>query len=261
MSKQQAFVILTRIGFVARGLLYLAIGALVLFLGRAEGADGALKFIGDGFGHWILVVIGIGFAAYGLWRITDTILGTEHPGGDAGAIRKRIGAGVSGIVHLALAYQTAKIMIGAARASEGTDAQAEMVLQLPGGQALLFAFAVGVAIAGLFQLNKGASCSFLCQLVPEARESAVKWLGRIGYFARGIVFLIVAYYVFDAALNAQAWKAGGTEQVFAWLSRPLSLGLAAGLILFGLYGLVEAWFRRIHAPDIDRLAAKAAARF
>ena len=97
-------------------------------------------------------------------------------------------------------------------------------------------------------------------LVPEARRSAVKWLGRLGYFARGIVFLVAAYFLMTAAIDQESWKAGGTEQLFAWLSRPLSLGVAAGLFLFGLYGLVEAWYRNIHTPDIDGLAAEAKSR-
>ena len=60
MSKEQALEILTRVGFVARGILYLAIGALVLFVGRAEGADGALKFLSAGIGRWLLFAMAAG---------------------------------------------------------------------------------------------------------------------------------------------------------------------------------------------------------
>lgn len=257
MTKGQWFVILTRVGFVARGLVYLAIGVLVIFLGRAEGTDGALRFLSDGVGRWILFVIAVGFAAYSLWRLIDAGFGTEHPGDGRRALRKRVGSAISGIIHLVLAWQTGKLAIGMARASDNPDQTAATVLQLPGGQMLLIGAAVAIAIAGVIQLVRGTSCSFLEHLVPEARRDPVKWLGRLGYAARGVVFLIVGYHLFTAGLDGASWKAGGTEQVFSWLSRPTSLVLAAGLFLFGVYGLVEAWYRHIHTPDFEGLAARA----
>lgn len=257
MTKEQGFEILTRIGFVARGLLYLAIGVLVVFLGRAEGAEGALKFLGDGFGRWILIVAGIGFGAYGLWRLTDAAFGTEHPGNGRRAAAKRVGAGFSGVVHLFLAYQTAKLAIGVAQTSSNPDQSAQTVLSLPAGGLLLGAIGIGIGIAGIVQFVKATSCSFLEKLVPEAREGTVKLLGRLGYFARGAVFLVTAYFVLRAALGGDSSEAGGTEQVFAWLSRPVAIGLASGLILFGVYALIEAWYRRIHSPNFDAIARSA----
>lgn len=260
MSKEAVFAILTRVGFVARGLLYIAIAVLVIFLGRAASAESALAFIGDGIGQWMLVVIAVGFAAYGLWRLADAAFGTEHPGDGSKVMVKRLGAGASGLVHVFLAYKTVDIADGTSAGAGGADGQAQMVLDLPGGQLLLGAIALGLAVAAMVQFGRASKCSFLGDLVPEARRSAVKWLGRIGYLARGIVFLVAAYFLLTAAIDHESWKAGGTEQLFAWLSRPLSLALAGGLFLFGLYGLVEAWYRRIHAPDIDRVAAEARSR-
>jgi hypothetical protein len=260
VTKEHLFEVLTRVGFAARGLLYLAISALVIILGEAAGAEGALRLLSDGLGRWILIVVAVGFAAYGLWRLADTAFGTEHPGDGRRAMGQRVGAGLSGAVHLFLAYQTMKLAAGAARASSNPDQTAQAVLSLPAGWLLLGAAGVGVAIAGFVELNRALSCSFLRDLVPEARESSVKWLGRLGYLARGAVFLVVAYFLCDAALAGASSKAGGTEQVFSWLSRPVALGLAAGLGLFGVYALTEAWYRRIHAPDLDALAERARQR-
>lgn len=260
MTKEDGFAILTRVGFVARGLLYIAIATLVIALGRAEGADGALQFLGAGLGRWTLYVAAAGFAGYGLWRMADAVYGTEHPGDGRKAAFKRLGAAISGIVHLLLAWKTVELAGGAGRASENADGQAEMVLGLPGGALLLAAVGAGFAIAGVMQFRQAAGCGFLDHLVPQARENAVKWLGRIGYAARGIVFLVIAYFLVTAALDDSSSKAGGMEQLFESLSRPLSVGLAAGLFLFGLYALVEAWYRRIRTPDIDMVAADARAR-
>lgn len=260
MTKEYAFIVLTRIGFLARGVMYIAIAVLVIFVGNAQGAEGALQFLGEGLGRWALVAAAAGFAAYGLWRVADTLFGIEHPGDGRKALAKRLGALGSGLVHLFLAYQTAKLAIGAARASGGPDQQAQMVHSLPAGQLLLVAIGIGIAIAAIVQFVKATSCSFLQYLVPEAREGYVKWLGRLGYFTRGAIFLVVAYFAVDAAMDHESWKAGSTEQVFSWFSRPIAVALASGLFLFGVYALIEAWYRNIQSPDFDGVARRAAQR-
>jgi hypothetical protein len=78
----------------------------------------------------------------------------------------------------------------------------------------------------------------------------VEWLGRIGYAARGVIFLAVAYLIARAAADEQSTEAGGMEQALDLLTGPLLYAVAAGLMLFGLFSIIEARFRRIHdAPD------------
>ena len=47
----------------------------------------------------------------------------------------------------------------------------------------------------------------------------------------------------------------GMQDALKWLSSPVNLIVAAGLALFGCFSLVEARFREIHAPPVDRMAA------
>lgn len=247
----------TRIGFAARGLLYIMLGLLVLNSGRIEGPDGVLRYLGSGFGKWLLVLMIVGFVGYGLWRLGDAFFGTEHPGGDKRSLAERVGAGASALIHLFLAWYTVKLVTEAGRASDGASAseQAAMVLELPGGQLLLGAIAIGLAIAGAMQLVKSIKCSFLADLDLRAQDEWVKWLGRAGYGARGVVFLLAAWFLIDAAVSGEAEDAAGIEQILAWLESPMNLIVAAGLFLFGLYSLVEARYRRIHLPDVDRMMA------
>ena len=162
---------------------------------------------------------------------------------------------MSALIHLFLAWYAFKLVTEAGRSSSANvSEQAEMVLDLPGGQLLLGAIAIGLAIAGAMQLVKAAKCTFLAELDLRAQDEWVKWLGRAGFAARGIVFLLAAWFLIDAALSGEAEEAAGIEQILAWLQSPMNLIVAAGLFLFGLYSLVEARYRRIHLPDIDRLA-------
>lgn len=258
MRNRNYLALCTRVGFAARGLLYIVLGLLVLNSGRIEGPDGVLRYLGSGFGKWLLVLMIVGFVGYGLWRLGDALFGTEHPGGDKKSLAERVGAGASALIHLFLAWQAVKLMTEAGRASGGSSAseQAEMILDLPAGQLLLGAIALGLGIAGAMQLVKAVKCTFLADLDLRAQDDWVKWLGRAGYGARGIVFLLAAWFLLDAALSGQSQDAAGIEQILAWLASPMNLVVAAGLFLFGVYSLVEARYRRIHLPDIDRLAAE-----
>lgn len=260
MHKEDYLALFTRIGFAARGLLYITLGLLVIASGRTASTEGILGYLGGGVGKWLLVIMTAGFLAYGLWRLSDALFGTEHPGHDKKALAHRIGAGASALIHLFLAWQALRLVIEAGQASAsggGASEQAETVLQLPGGQLLLAAIAAGLAVAGVMQLVKAMKCSFLGDLDLRAQDDWVKWLGRIGYAARGLVFLLGGWFLIDAALSGNPREAAGIEQILAALSGPLALVLAAGLFLFGLYSLVEARYRKIRLPDVDHLAAEA----
>lgn len=92
------------------------------------------------------------------------------------------------------------------------------------------------------------------------RETRVKWLGRSGYAARGVVFLIAGLFAGKAALADRSSGVAGIGQALDWLASPIDLIVAGGLMLFGVYGLVESRYRRIRTPDPVQLASRAAAQ-
>jgi len=113
-----------------------------------------------------------------------------------------------------------------------------------------------LAGAGLVQLWKAGSCSFLDHLDEVARHPLAKWLGRIGYAARGVIFLTVGWLLAKAALDHSAAGAGGLEQALDALRGPLEIPVAAGLALFGAYSLIEARYRTIHRPPTAHVRRK-----
>jgi hypothetical protein len=106
------------------------------------------------------------------------------------------------------------------------------------------------------QLWKAASCSFLHHLDGAADKPFAKWLGRIGYAARGVIFLTVGWLLTRAALDQSPTEAGGLEQALDALRGPLQFPVAAGLALFGGYSLVEARYRSIHKPPTEHIKRK-----
>ena len=139
--------LLTRLGFAARGLLYIVIGFLIIGAGRSEDAGGALQYIGDGAGRPLLYVTVAGLVAYGIWRLSDAAFNIERHGDDGKVMLERLGAATSGLVHLVLAWQAVRLIQGLAAESGGSQASAQAALELPGGAVLLVI--VGLIVIGL----------------------------------------------------------------------------------------------------------------
>lgn len=251
---------LTRLGFAARGLLYLVIAYLIIRTGRTEDVSGALSYLGEGGGRLLLIVMAAGLIGYGLWRLSDAAFNVERHDNDKKGMAHRAGAAGSGLVHLFLAWQAISILRGAAEASSGDGAQegAQTALSLPGGTLmLLIAGLILIVVAG-FQLVKAAKASFCDNLDPSvAHEPWVEWAGRLGYAARGIVFLISGFFLIRAGAEAQASEAGGMEQALSWLTSPWDLIVAIGLAAFGIFSLIEARYRVLHNPSAGAMGQKA----
>lgn len=253
---------LTRIGFAARGLLYLVIGFLVLTTGRTEDPAGALSYLGQGGGRILLIIMTAGFIAYGLWRLADAAFDIERHGSDGKGMGERLGAGLSGVVHLFLAWQGVRLIQGTAAASgNSTQDSAQTALQLPGGAMLLMAAGLLLLAVGVFQLVKAARGKFLKHLESGvAHQPWAIWTGRLGYAARGLVFLITGFFLLRAGLDEQASEAGGMAEALSWLTSPWDVIVAIGLFAFGLFSLVEARYRILHDVPVGRLGARLGAQ-
>ena len=253
IAGESRFLQLCRVGFVGRGLLYILIGLLVLGTGRTEDLTGALQYLDQGLGRLLLMAIVAGMAAYGLWRLADAAVGMEHPGSGNKALGKRAVAGFIGLIYLYLAYKALRILLAGDPGETSTQQQADTLLDLPGGGIVLAGAAIVLLLAGLAQLRKAAECTFLNRLDSRASSPPVKWLGRAGYAARGIIFLLVGFLIGQAALDGRSSEAGGMEQALDLLSGPTLYAVAAGLILFGLFSIIEGLFRNIKEPPMDEV--------
>jgi hypothetical protein len=255
------FLLLTRIGFAARGLLYLIVGYLALQLGRAEDASGALDYVAHKAGGLVLAALALGFVAYGLWRLTDSLFDTQHKGRDAKGLIGRLAGAVSGFIHLGFAFTAAKLALGGGSgggSSEKAESGAAAAMSLPGGDLLLYAAAAILAVAGAAQLGIAVTRRFCKHLAPEARN---RWwviaAGLGGHAARGIIFLAAAWLVFNATRHHQAEEAGALADALLSLPGSLRAAVAAGLCLFGAYSLIEARYRIIPDPQVKRRVADA----
>lgn len=249
-----------RLGFASRGLVYLLVGWFALDAARQGSApkdnQQAMGSLADQpLGHALLGLVAVGLAGYALWRASEAIIDPDRRGTHAKALIERIGFGWSALVHLGLAFYAARLALDQASGNPSSDASARSwsgwLLDQPAGQWLVAAVGL-VLIAGAgAQAWKAWQNRFAEDLsgdVPLPRYACMA--GQIGYAARALVFLVIGWFFLTAAWHARASDAGGTGQALRTLREqpygPWLLSLvAAGLILFGIFSLVEARFRRI----------------
>jgi Domain of Unknown Function (DUF1206) len=250
---------LARAGLTARGVLYILIGlvAILVALGQtSQEADqqGALQLLaGQPYGLVSLWLLGIGFAGYALWRLSEAAFGVTGEGNGAGPRLKSL---VRALIYAFFAYLTFKIIAGTGTGSQ-TKKQQDLtatVMHHPGGQWLVGIVGLAIVIAGLVLVFEGIRRKFLkylqlSQMSPRTRR-IVEWLGMIGTAARGAVFALAGVLVIEAAVTYKPAKAGGIDKALLTLrNQPfgefLLIIAALGLIIFGIYGLCEARWRRV----------------
>jgi hypothetical protein len=257
---------LARLGYAAKGVVYLIIGWLALRAAVGAGGEttdsgGALQTIlRQPYGWVLLGAVALGLAGYAVWRFVQAGMDPEGTGGDAKGIATRVAFAISGALHAALALEAARMAFGFGGAGKGGDAGPQdwtaAVLQQPFGRWLVVAVGLGIAAFGLAELVRAYRADLpkrldLSHLSSAARVWVVRF-GRMGMAARGIVFGLIGGLLVRAALNHDASQArglgGALESLHAQPHGRWLLGLvAAGFIAYGLFELVQARYRQIVA--------------
>ncbi len=242
---------MTRLGFAARGVLYCLIGYLSIRLGRTEDAAGAMEFLESGAGRLLLYALAVGLLGYGVWRISEAFLDTEGHGSDAKGYAVRAGGVASGLFHLGLFYAACSLIAGAETMNDSAVTGARTALEFPGGATALTIIAVLLMLTGAYQAVKAIKLGFLRYLDPQAaRMRWVHWVGRLGYLARGAVFLLMGVFLWTAGIEARAAEAGSMDKALDALPPTAQLVVAAGLFAFGIFSFVEARYRRITDQNV-----------
>jgi hypothetical protein len=254
---------IARFGYATKGAVYIVVGGLATMAASGMGGEttdlrGALQAIEDQpFGKFALATVAFGLIGYVVWRLLQAIADPDAKGTRLKGILIRIGYAGSGLVYAGLAFTAAKILIDVGEPDSSSKQQQHWIARLmsvPYGRWLVCLAGGSVVGFGLYQIYKGLSAKFRKRLklgqMSFTKKAWATLSGRIGYTARGVVFCIVGGFVVQAALQYDPSKAKGLEGVLDTLAQSrygywLMGFVAAGLIAYGLYMLVEARYRRI----------------
>ena len=253
-------VVMARLGYVAKGVVYATIGVLALLEdfglgGKTASPDGAMQSIGSRpLGGFLLVLLAAGLAGYALWKVVQGVMDPDDRGSGAHGIVRRVAYVGSGAIHGLLSYTAAQSVFGAEDSSEDAMAASAMAYQPPVGRVLVALVAVAVIGVGLYQLYAAYRATFRDELaLGRMGEAGEKWtvlLGRVGTAARAVAigtagaFLILAAYQSDP--QETRGLGGALETVQHQPLGSYMLGaIAAGLVLYGLFMFLVARYRYI----------------
>jgi len=255
---------LARLGYAAKGVVYLIIGGLAAKLAIGQGGAttdqrGALQTIYEQpFGKFLLAVVAIGLLGFALWSFIQAIYDTEGKGRDAKGIIARIGYAAVGVAYAALAFGAYQLVAGTGNVGQSSTTSTQdwttTLLKLPAGVALVVIVGLVVLGVALYLFAKAYTAKFQRRLnlagVSAQLRKFVIFLGRFGYAALGVVFTIVGFFLIVAAIQYNPQKAKGLDTALRELLRlpfgPLLLGIVAlGLIAYGVYSFAEARYRRV----------------
>jgi Domain of Unknown Function (DUF1206) len=249
---------LARAGLTARGVIYLLVGwvALLVALGHSSheaDQQGALQLLaGQRYGLVSLWLLGLGFAAYALWRLRDAAVGV---GGEPGSTGARLAALGGAVIYAGLAYATFTVISGARHSQSGQEQDiTATAMRHAYGRWLVGIVGLVILIIGLVLVSQGLRRRFVRYLrtsqMSHRTRRVVELLGVIGTVARGLIFGLVGVLVIYAAVTHKASESGGLDKALLTLrNQPfgefLMLLAAVGLAIFGIYGLCEARWRRV----------------
>lgn len=252
---------MARAGYSAKGAVYAVVGVLAvqaaLGLGGATtGAKGAIHHIGRSpFGQVLLLLLALGLGCYAMWRILAACLDAEGRGSSMKAIAVRAGIFISGIIHAGLAIAAVAAFQGGKGSSDNAEGWTARLLRAPFGPWLVLGIAAGVGVAGLTQWVRAAKGTYRNKFDLEGAAASQRgWIERVaqlGLAARGLVFLIIGYFLARAGWQSDASEARGFGDALDTLaSQPQGtwlLGIAAlGLFCYGIYCVVVAIYGRFN---------------
>ncbi|WP_165871435.1 DUF1206 domain-containing protein [Flaviaesturariibacter flavus] len=247
---------LARAGLLAKGCTYCLFGVLVFMSafhigGRsARSADrsGIFILLDDAPGGlWLVGALALGLACYACWRLIEAVRPPVAASGGTKGAARRARYAISGIGYGSLSWLAARYALTHHRS--GGDKQqdaAQQLLQQPAGQWLAGAAALVLLGVGIYQIWYGWSEHYRKHVPGATLQKA----GKVGYTARGIVWILLGWLFGRAALHANASEAGDTSRAFQFIAAGtwgpwLLATLGIGLLCYGVYNFIRAKHDRI----------------
>lgn len=248
---------IAQIGLSAKGVVYIIIGALAFMaafeLGRQNADEatrsGAFEWLQATGGKLLLGLIAAGLICYVFWRFYQTF--SKHH--DA-KLPKRFTYFFSALAYGSVAFSALKMVFKDENSNGDQNQQlASDLMSRPLGEWLVIAAALVFAGIGIYQLYYAWSKKYKDHLQKMNLENDISKvllrMGKIGYAARGFVWLLVAFLFTRAALHHNASEAGDTGKAFqfiegGYMGSYILGAIGLGLIAYGIFSITRARYER-----------------
>jgi hypothetical protein len=238
---------LARVGFVALAIVYLMIAwlAIQLAFGDRSGnpsSTGALRELAQQpLGEILVWAVSLGLFLLAIWQALEVVTGDD--------LKDRVIAAGKAVIYLVLGISGVRVALGSGSSGKQEETWTAKVMNLPAGQLVVGAVALGIIGFGLYEVYRAWSDKYAEELDHQGRSgasgTAYLWFGKVGCAARGVAFALVGLLFGYAAVSHDAQKSGGLDQALAKvLDQPfgpvLLCAIGLGLACFGLFTLARA---------------------
>lgn len=254
---------LGRAGLVGKGVLYAIVGVLAIQLAAGDaGTDaskvGAIEWLAEQpLGRVLLVALTVCLFAMGAWRLLDSALGDPVEGHEPKDRARFLAKGLLylgvGVAALQATADTWSAGSSSSSGGGGGDEQQQQatatVLEWPAGRWIVMAAGLGLVAYGIYMIKRHAIDETFLERLDVGSSSWVAPLGRAGYAARSVVFILIGWFLFQAGLDYRPDESKGISGSLKELAGErwgqLALwAVAVGLLSYGLFNLAEARHRR-----------------
>ena len=261
MNTSSAISYIARAGYGAKTVVYVLLGIFVVttalsFLHSEEPSQEHVfrTLLEQPFGWYLLAGVVCGLVCYMLWRLIQAVLNTEDLDmSKASHVVTRAFFVLSALIYGAGAWAATKVLMGIG--SSGGDSSKEVSQELmkqTWGEWLVAAIGAGILVFSFIQLKHAFRADFMDKFnthhMHENEVHLSRVVGRLGYLARGIVYILVGAFFIQAAIELDPSEAGGIKEAFnAILNQRYGqyelAGIGAGIAMFGIFCGFETVYR------------------
>ncbi len=251
---------LAKSGCYSIAAVYILIGlmAMLSFFGMAEDAADEERIVGIildlPMGDVLVALMIAGLVGYIIWRVFEAYTDPYDFGSDKKGLAKRTGIGLSAIGYVIIAFAAAQILIqgGGGNGEEDQQLLVSQVLEFPGGAWLIGIVGVVTGFAGLVQFKYVAGGDYYkrvnLHIMPQWLKTTTHILAWAGYVARGILLVVIGYFLISAGIQSDPEEVGDTDSAFGFIGDFGTLGsiafiaVALGTICYGLFMIINGYY-------------------
>lgn len=251
---------LARAGAFSLGVVYAMIGIIALLSlmqlkNGGAGNAGVLNLIREiPFGNVLVAAIFLGLVAYVIWKFYNAVKDPYCYGSNPFGIIKRIGIAAAGLAYGLIAYTAAQALLGLTVDTHGEPtSQRHAIAQIfkwSMGEWIVGLLGVIVAVTGFAQfvyvIRKGYRDKVEFQKISKTKKHVITALVWIGSFARGIILLIIAFFLIKASIQSNPNDVVNTDKAFNFLGEQVGhfsfIAVAVGTICYGFYLFALSWY-------------------
>jgi type IV secretory pathway VirB2 component (pilin) len=253
---------LARWGYAAKGFVYVLIGILAVMAAVGRGGsnnaskDGAAQMIFDQpFGKFLAVLVVIGILGFVVWRFVQAFKSKSLGNSQNEILMNRARYALSGVIYLTFAITLIRMIQGSGGGGNGKQQFIAKVLEMDLGPLLVALAGIGVMIAGVFQWVRAYKEEYMKKLsfsgLASGMRDNVRKIGKLGYAARGIVWLLVGFFLLQAGLQSDPSEAQGQGGAFQtieqWGGSWVLLIVALGVVAYGVFMFFKSRYYQVQS--------------